>query len=573
MAKLQSRTKIKQLLNNHIWHMIWLSHISALLPKCTPQGSLRHSSGGAPPHPPEESKWLQNQKSRPRDDGSITGRQKKRWQHCEVQGYDRDTDLKLERKSKSKKLVLVVSPTKLIVMDELDLEGMVRIFIFNLFNMGFFHKTNGIQRPSSSISQGPPNNESKESGTCSNLRGEGSRPVVSHLRKNVPMLHAKFLDSTRFCYAKSYEHESWAFFGGPKQWPKVKINSQKGHVNPPSYSPSDTKMDDSKICQFGWLQPSINSWAELPPRGQHALCSSGGTSQGTPGQMHDLHQFQLKSCTAISGVTHVFCHSEGVLVWMHTIEMGVHLIDTNSMVEFNLPLGSDQWHQNFGRTCAPHQAQIPSLQKIARKDQRQEKDKSREAVCILFIKRKCIGKWIKFIQFWSSFRHFVATKGNRKALPFRHQSFSFLLQLRCLFLLSILWHFLCAGTQPGSRMSGDSWDCGFFVGNSGYHWLHCEKSPASKWATRHWNGMLHNDLLLWSKFVIQIIEFTLHFHLEKNLWSRNAKAKHQNRGVATLGVWSPPCLFSSSDQPSKGLSLGRNFQYIFVDMISMDSRL
>lgn len=71
--------------------------------------------------------------------------EKKRWQHFEVQGYDRDTDLKLERMSKSKKLVLVVSPTKLIVMDELDLEdGMARTFIFNLCNMGFFHKTNGI---------------------------------------------------------------------------------------------------------------------------------------------------------------------------------------------------------------------------------------------------------------------------------------------------------------------------------------------------------------------------------------------------------------------------------------------
>ena len=192
---------------------------------------------------------------------------------------------------------------------------------------------NDLQAP---YPKGPPNNESKESGTCSNLRvaaiwscfpSEGSRPVVSHL---------------------------------------------------------------GDIC--GPNPIWINSWAELPPRGQHALCSSGGASQGTPGQVHDLHQLQLKSCTAISGVTHGFRHSEDVLVWMHTIEMGVHLIDTNSMVEFNLPLGSDQWHQNFGRTCAPHQAQIPSLQKIARKDQRQEKDKSREAVCILFIKRKFIGK-------------------------------------------------------------------------------------------------------------------------------------------------------------------------------------
>lgn len=199
------------------------------------------------------------------------------------------------------------------------------------------------------------------------------------------------LDSSRFFFRQIIWTRTMNLFFLAKAMAKGKDKLPERARKSPSYLPSDTKMDDSKICQFGWLQPSINSWAELPPRGQHALCSSGGASQGTPGQMHDLHQLQLKSCTAISGVTHVFCHSQDVLVWMHTIEMGVHLIDTNSMVEFNLPLGSDQWHQNFGRTRAPHQAQIPSLQKIARKDQRQEKDKSREAVCILFIKRKYVG--------------------------------------------------------------------------------------------------------------------------------------------------------------------------------------
>lgn len=222
MAKLQSPTKIKQ---SHLTHDMTFPHFSPseMHPLKAPYGIAR---GGAPPHPPEESKWLQNQKvttaRRWKHHGTT---KKKRWQHCEVRGYDRDTDLKLERKSKSKKLVLVVSPTKLIVMDELDLEGMVRIFIFNLFNMGFVPQDkwdlNDLQAP---YPQGPPNNESKESGTCSNLRvaaiwscftSEGSRPVVSHLRKHVPMLHPKTSwIPLVFSFAKSYEHEPWTFFFG-----------------------------------------------------------------------------------------------------------------------------------------------------------------------------------------------------------------------------------------------------------------------------------------------------------------------------------------------------------------------
>ena len=144
-------------------------------------------------------------------------------------------------------------------------------------------KQMGFERPSSSISQGPPNNESKESGTCSNLRGEDSRPVVSHLRKDMcpcciqktPGFHSFLLRQIQ------YEHEPWTFcFGAKKQWPKVKINFQKGHVKPLHIHHPTPK----------W----INSWAELPPRGQHALCSSGGASQGTPGQMHDLHQISTE---------------------------------------------------------------------------------------------------------------------------------------------------------------------------------------------------------------------------------------------------------------------------------------
>lgn len=80
----------------------------------------------------------------------------------------------------------------------------------------------------------------------------------------------------------------------------------------------------------------------------------------------------------------------------------------------------------------------------------------------------------------------------------------------------------------------------FFCWKFLVHWLHCEKSPASKWLQLAiWNGMLHNDLLLWSKFVIQIIRVhTKHFHLEKNVWSRwLPKANlHQNLGVPLLPV-------------------------------------
>ena len=80
----------------------------------------------------------------------------------------------------------------------------------------------------------------------------------------------------------------------------------------------------------------------------------------------------------------------------------------------------------------------------------------------------------------------------------------------------------------------------FFCWKFLVHWLHCEKSPASKWLQLAiWNGMLHNDLLLWSKFVIQIIRVhAKHFHLEKNLWSRwLPKANlHQNLGVAACSA-------------------------------------